>query len=175
MSDSASEDWSPADNPHSIAVTEAQWWQRAVELAVLRLRDDTRISWFSSQQIDSRFLVIALRQLLTAEQSQQKALKASRTEKVVRTELTKARKKFVADLPGIKDMRDGLVHFEDWSRGRGGGPQQERRAAGEPERDIAKAYSGFGYDPGEGTISNGPFSIDIEKVDPAATDLMWAI
>jgi len=36
-------EWSPADNPEAIAVSEAQWWARAAELAVLRMRgsDDT--------------------------------------------------------------------------------------------------------------------------------------
>jgi hypothetical protein len=43
------DDWSPADNPYAIAVSEAQWWQRAVRLAVLRVQgeDDNRIAWSS--------------------------------------------------------------------------------------------------------------------------------
>lgn len=61
-------DWSPADNPGAIAVSEIQWWAHAAELAVLRMRgsDDHRISWFSSRQIDARQLILALRQLLSA-------------------------------------------------------------------------------------------------------------
>src|SRR5260370_17321031 len=71
-------DWSPADNPHAIAISEAQWWQRAVQLAVLRLRDpgDQRISWFSTRQIDARQLVFALRQILNAEPLPSAALTA---------------------------------------------------------------------------------------------------
>ena len=177
MSDSGTDDWSPADNPHSIALTEAQWWQRAAELAILRLRDDAdmRISWFSSHQIDARFLVIALRQILTAEHLQQEALVFFEVSGAVGMTLTKAREKFEAALPGIKDMRDGLVHFEDWSRGQGGGPQKARRKAGESERDIAMVYSGFGYNPGDGTISNGPFSIDIDTAERESADLASAI
>ncbi len=76
MTSTNPDDWSPADHPYAIAVSEAQWWQRAAELAVLRLRDDDdpRISWFSSRQIDARQLVFALRQLLNAERLEQVAL-----------------------------------------------------------------------------------------------------
>ena len=73
MTGAAPADWSPADNPYALAVSEAQWWQRAARLGVLRLRDadDRRISWFSSRQIDARQLVFALRQLLHAERLEQ--------------------------------------------------------------------------------------------------------
>ena len=79
MTATPSGDWSPADNPYAIAVSEAQWWQRAVQLAVLRMRggDDSRIAWFSSRQIDARQLVFALRQLLAAEQLEQAVLRAA--------------------------------------------------------------------------------------------------
>jgi hypothetical protein len=170
-------DWSPADNPYAIAVSEAQWWQRAVQLAITRVRgkDDDSIAWHSSRQIDARQLVFALRQLLTAEQLEQAALKALGIDPVVGQELAKAREKFEAALPGVKDMRDGLMHFDEWARGKGLGPQKKRRDAGDALRDVARIFWGFGYDPNADTISMGPYSIDVGTADSAAKELSWAI
>jgi hypothetical protein len=171
------DDWSPADNPYAIAVSEAQWWQRAVQLAVMRVRgkDDDSIAWHSSRQIDARQLVFALRQLLTAEQLEQAALKALGIDPVVGQELTKARKKFEDALPGVKDMRDALMHFDEWARGTGLGPQKERRQAGEALRDVARFFWGFAYDPSTDTVSLGPYSIDVAAADSAAKELSQAI
>src|ERR1017187_10886653 len=126
-------DWSPADNPHAIAISEAQWWQRAVELAALRLRDpdDQRIAWFSSRQIDARQLVFALRQLLSAARLADVAMEARGVDAAARGALAQARQKFEDELPGIKNMRDALMHFDEWSRGTGHGPQKDRRDAGQ--------------------------------------------
>ncbi|WP_158781240.1 hypothetical protein [Streptomyces sp. NRRL S-237] len=77
MSETVADDWSPADNPYAIAVSEAQWWQRTAALAVRRIRaddDDSSAPFFDSRQIDARQLCIALRQLLMAEKLEQIAL-----------------------------------------------------------------------------------------------------
>jgi hypothetical protein len=170
-------DWSPADNPHAIAISEAQWWQRAVQLAVLRLRDpdDQRISWFSSRQIDARQLVFALRQILNAERLVAVALEARGVDAPAHEALARARQRFEDVLPGIKDMRDALMHFDEWSRGEGRGPQKDRRNAGGALRDVAREYWGFGYDPEAGAISLGPYTIQVDKADQAAKDLSRAI
>lgn len=151
-------DWSPADNPHAIAVSEAQWWQRAVQLAVLRLRDadDQRISWFSSRQIDARQLVFALRQILNAERLVAVVLEARGVDTAAHEALARARQRFEDALPGIKDMRDALIHFDAWSRGQGRGPQKGCRDAGGALRDVAREYWGFGYDPNAGAVSPWP-------------------
>jgi hypothetical protein len=169
--------WSPADNPHAIAISEAQWWQRAVQLAVLRLRDpdDQRISWFSARQIDGRQLVFALRQILNAERLGAAALEARGVDASAREALSHARQRFEDALPGIKDMRDALMHFDEWSRGAGRGPQRDRRNAGEALRDVAREYSGFGHDPNAGAVSLGPYTIQVDIADQAAKDLSWAI
>jgi hypothetical protein len=135
----AQPDWSPADNPHAITISEAQWWQRAVQLAVLRLRDpdDERIAWFSSRQIDARQLVFALRQLLSAARLVDVAMQARGIDAAACEALARARQGFGDALAGsIKDMRDALMHFEDWSRGQGCGPQKGRRDAGQALRDV---------------------------------------
>jgi hypothetical protein len=137
-------DWSPADNPHAIAISEAQWWQSAVRLAVLRLRepDDLSISWFSSRQIDARQLVFALRQILNAERLVAVAMEARGVDAAAHGALAHAKRRFEDALPGIKDMRDALMHFDEWSRGEGRGPQKDRRHAGEALRDVAREYWG---------------------------------
>lgn len=170
-------DWSPADNPHAIAISEAQWWHWAVQLAVLRLRDpdDQRIAWPSSRQIDARQLVFALRELLSAARLADVAMEARSIDAAHRDALAQARRKFEDALPGIKNMRDALMHFDEWSRGEGRGPQRDRRNAGDALRDVARDFWGFGYDPNAGTVSLGPYVIDVDTAAQAAKELSWAI
>jgi hypothetical protein len=173
----AQPDWSPADNPHAIAISEAQWWQRAVDLAVLRLRDpdDQRIAWFGSRQIDARQLVFALRELLSAARLVDLAIEACGLDRAASEELAQARQMFEDALPGIKNMRDALMHFDEWSRGQGRGPQKDRRDAGQALRDVAREFWGFGYDPSAGTVSLGPYTIQVGIAAQAAKELSWAI
>jgi hypothetical protein len=144
---------------------------------VLRLRDadDQRISWFSSRQIDARQLVFALRQILNAERLVAVAMEACGVDMAAHDALAHARQRFEDALPGIKNMRDALMHFDEWSRGRGRGPQRHRRDAGAALRDVAREYSGFGYDPNAGTVSLGPYTIQVDTADQAAKSLSWAI
>jgi hypothetical protein len=171
------DDWSPADNPYTIAVSEAQWWRWAVRLAVMRLRDedDRRIGWFSSRQIDARQLLFALSQLTSAERLEQVALDALAVDPAVGEALAEARVRFQDALPGVQHMRDALTHFDEWSRGEGRSPQKDRVRAGEALRDVAQEYWGFAYDPAAGTVSLGPYSIGIEAADRAAVELSQAI
>jgi hypothetical protein len=178
MTDATTDDWSPADHPYATAVSEAQWWQRAVALAVLRLVDDDdwRISGFSSRQIDARQLIFALSQLLSAERLEQRALTALGMDSAVKGALAEARREFESALPGIKHMRDGLTHFDEWSRGEGRfGPQRERRDSGAAMRDVAREYWRFGYDPDQATITFGPYTINVDIADRVAAELSWAI
>ncbi|MFI9588097.1 hypothetical protein ACIHCQ_41380 [Streptomyces sp. NPDC052236] len=148
MNDSVVDDWSPANHPYSIAVSEAQWWKSTAALAVRRIHaGDDAVGGFETRQIDARQLCLALRQLLMAEKLEQIALAELGIDPAAGQALEQARKRFEAALPGIKHMRDGLIHFEDWSRGKGFGPQQKRVKAGDAPRDVARAFWGFGYDP----------------------------
>ena len=154
--------WSPADNPYAIAVSEAQWWLRSALLASWRMHDeDDPRSGFSSRQIDARQFVVALWQLLTAEKLQQVALRALGMDRAVCAELSRARQRFETALPGIKHMRDALVHFDEWARGEGRGPQKKAVDAGKAVREVASAYWGFVYDPLEDVISLGPYVIEV--------------
>lgn len=173
----AQPDWSPADNPHAIAISEAQWWLWAVQLAVLRLRDpdDQRIAWPSSRQIDARHLVFALRQLLSAARLADVVMEERGMDAAARDALAQARQRFEDALPGIKNMRDALMHFDEWARGEGRGPQKDRRDAGQALRDVAREFWGFGYDPKAGTVSLCPDTIHADTAAGAAKELSWAI
>ena len=177
MPDTTADDWSPADNPYAIAVSQAQWWQNAARLAIWRMRrdDDTRVGWISSRQVDAANLILALVQLLRAERLEQAALDSLDIDRSVGEALSLAAKRFTDSLPGIEDMRDGLTHFDEWSRGLGRGSQKMRRDAGHTARDVAREYWRFGYDPGAGTASFGPYTIEVDAADEAARELFFAI
>lgn len=169
--------WSPADNPYAIAHSEAQWWKDAALLAISRMRrnDERRIGPSSSQQIDARQLVFALRQLLSAEELEQFALRELGIDQAIRASLSQARQRFEEVLPGIKDMRDGLMHFEEWARGMGRGPQKKQRNDGALPRDVARHFWGFGFDPKDGVVSFGPYRIAIDAAERATRELALAI
>jgi hypothetical protein len=176
MSD-VSGDWSPADNPYAIAVSEARWWLSAVNLTAGRLDDpnDPRAGPMGSRQVDARLLVSAMTQLLAAERLEQQALEKLAIDPDVGQNLAAAREHFLRAVPGIQDMRNALTHFEDWSRGEGLGPQRKVIMAGGRQRDVARDYWGFGYDPSTRRIRLGPNQIEVEAAVRAASDLHWAI
>ena len=148
-----------------------------MRLTIARMRDedDRRAGWFSPQQLDAHVLVMTLRQLLTAEQLEQVALEELGIDTAVRDALAQARKKFEDALPGIKEMRDAVTHFDEWSRGKGRGPQKDRVKAGEALRDVARDYWPFGYDPTAATVSFGPYTMHIDTAEQAAHELCQAI
>ena len=118
---------------------------------------------------------MTLRQLLTAEQLEQAALAELGIDPAVSAGLVAARERFEDALPGIKGMRDALMHFDEHSRGLGQGPQAERRNAGEDLRDIARDFWRFGLDPDAGTVAFGPYTIGIDTAVRAAAELRQAI
>ncbi|MEH0412189.1 hypothetical protein [Streptomyces scabiei] len=112
MNSNLPDDWSPADNPYSIALSEANWWRATVALTVKRMHgDDVQVGWFSSRQIDARTLVVALRQLLAAVKLERIALTDLGMDPAVITALDDAEQVFLDALPNIKHVRDGLTHF----------------------------------------------------------------
>lgn len=125
--------------------------------------------------MDARFLVFALRQLITTQQLMLEAVRDAGVSDEVSTALSTARLRFEDALPGIKHMRDALMHFEDWSRGNGRGPQRDRYAAGESRRDIAQSFWFFAFDPVAATVSLGPYAIALAAADQAVAELRHAI
>lgn len=171
------EDWSPADNPYAIAVSEAQWWREAVHLTITRMRrnEDRPLGAFSSKQIDARYVIIALRQILTAEQLEQDALSDLGIDRAVQERLQDARRKYEELLPGITHMRNALTHFDAWSRGKGHGPQAEQLRAGQSARDVARTHWGFSFDPRTDTVLFGVYALQLNVAESAARDLCAAI
>ncbi|MFF0164155.1 hypothetical protein ACFYRY_42765 [Streptomyces sp. NPDC005263] len=175
MNSNLPDDWSPADDPYSIALSESSWLRATVALTVARMHgDDVQVGWFSSRQIDARTLVVALRQLLAAVKLERIALTDLGMDPAVVTALHDAEQVFLDALPNIKHIRDGLTHFEDWARGGGSGPQKDARKTADP-RDVARDFWSFGYDPVTDTVTMGPFSISVSAAVPAADALCTAI
>jgi hypothetical protein len=137
--------------------------------------DDAWSGPSSSQQLDAHVLLMTLRQLLNAERLEQVALAELGIDIAVRDRLAEARRNFEDALPGIKHMRDALMHFDDWSRGMGRGPQKDRVRAGEALRDVARDYWPFGHDPDTATISFGPYTIHLDAAEQATDALSRAI
>lgn len=175
MNSNLPDGWSPADNPYSIALSESSWLRATIALTVARMHgDDVQVGWFSSRQIDARTLVVALRQLLAAVKLERIALTDLGMDPAVITALDNAEQVFLDALPNIKHVRDGLTHFEDWARGRGGGPQADARKTADP-RDVARDFWSFGYDPLTDTVTMGPFTLSVSAAVPAANALCDAI
>lgn len=78
-------------------------------------------------------------------------------------------------VPDLRYIRNGLVHFEDWTRGKGTGPQRTDVAAGLTPREVASKYSRFGYDPATDMITSGPYSFHVTSAFEAARVLTDAI
>lgn len=169
--------WSPADNPYAIAVSEARWLLSTIQLAAGRLqdRDDPRAMPVSSRQIDSRHLVVALAQLLRAEELEQLALEGLGMDPAVGHTLAEAGSKYLDAVPNIEKVPNALTHFEDWSRGEGHGPPRLSINAGADRRQVARHYWGFGYDPSSQCLRLEPYRIEVESALNAATRLHWAI
>ncbi|WP_328434804.1 hypothetical protein [Streptomyces sp. NBC_00425] len=175
MNSNLPDDWSPADNPYSIALSESSWLRATVALTVARMHGaDVQVGWFSSRQIDARTLVVALRQLLAAVKLERIALTDLGVDPAVISALDDAEQVFLDALPNIKHVRDGLTHFEDWALGRGSGPQRDARKVADP-RDVARDFWSFGYDPVTDSVTMGPFTISVSAAVPAANALCAAI
>ncbi|PUB20177.1 hypothetical protein C8K30_1172 [Promicromonospora sp. AC04] len=176
MDETAVDGWSPADNPYAIAVSEAQWALRDVELCVGRIHAGGEVvSGFDSRQIDARHLCLALAQLLTAETLEQEALADLGMHPEVGRALGQARKRFELALPNIARIRNGLVHFESWSRGLGYGPQSQQVEAGDERRDVARVFWGFRYDVTTDAVSMGPYQVNVTAAGEAAAELANSI
>lgn len=176
MSNEPPDDWSPADDPYAIAVSEAQWWKWAIQLTASRLTGpDEQYIWpISSRQVDARYLILALSQLLRAEQLEQFALDDLALDVAVGHRLSAARARYLAEMPGLEHMRNALTHFDAWARGAGHGPQKRRVDGGDTSREVARDFWGFGYDVRCETISFGPYGVHVPTALNAAVALTAA-
>lgn len=161
--------WSPAHNPHAIAVSEAQWWLWTLGLCARRVADGRD----PDRQVDARQFIVALRQLAYAADMQQKATVDAPP--AARRAIGEARRRFVVAVPGVIEARDILVHFDRYALGEG---NQQRRLRSQSDVDEAEAARHFwcgGYDPATGEFAVGPHHIPIQRAYAEARALFGAI
>ncbi len=89
--------------------------------------------------------------------------------------LSEARERYPRGLPGIQDMRNALMHFDDWAMGRGRGPQKAGVITGSEPRDVAGHFWGFGYHQDQRVVRLGPFRIGLAMAAPAELDVAETI
>jgi hypothetical protein len=163
------EDWSPADYPESIAVTEGNWWVASVNLSAQRIRDGSG----QQAQVDARHLVIALRQLLYAAELQMATVR--KAPEPVRKALGMARARFDATLPGVVRSRNRLIHFAELVQGVAKW-LGKILASGVDVRAAVRDEWYFGYNPTTGEVTSGAdcrFTLD--DACRAAAELSRAI
>lgn len=168
---SAGRPWSPANNPYSIAVSEAYWALGAVHLCARRIRDGND----PARQIDARQCIIALAQLLLAARMEKKSiLELDLGLDDAMRELTEAIDRFQEQLPDVVNARNQLMHFDEYATGIGV-RQRPLIAGGIEKTEVARQFWGGGYDPDTGIFREGLYEIHIEKAAGEARRLNSAI
>ncbi len=145
--------WSPAHHPEAIAVSEGQWALSTVDLCVRRMREGQD----PARQIDARQCVVALRLVLAAALMAQKVVKD--LDPAAHAALGVAIEQFRRQVPAV-EVRDVLIHFEDYALGLGRRQKQMAKVAG--PADSARQSWGGGYEPATDQFTLGPHRIDVE-------------
>jgi hypothetical protein len=90
-------------------------WMLALEIQNDRIElEVTDLSAGLRREIDQRFFVVALRNLIRA--AKQDQIRASAE---IRARISKGLVEFDRAVPGVKDFRDVLEHFDDYEKGKG--------------------------------------------------------
>jgi hypothetical protein len=165
MTPYADQSWSPADNPYAIAVSEGWWWRRAVNLCVHRIQEGDD----PNRQVDARLLILAL-SLLEQAAAMEAAAIDEEAQAAVWSQLEQARTRFNQLVPGLRDARNVLSHFDEYARGQGRLQQDYRDHAA-----AARCYSVGGYDPENGKVVVGPHQIDVNQARAQAHELFTAL
>jgi len=163
---SAAGGWSPADNLHAIAMSEANAWRRALDLCAVRTK-----SGGLDQQIDARLFLLALRQFLKAAQLASDAVKGSAEEQA----LAAAQDQFNGATPGAKDACDVIEHFREYAKGKGDLQQGGRRAGRQNDPVAAARDWPLSYDPGTDRVLLGHNEIGVAAACEQAKLLQLAI
>ncbi len=165
MTPHADQSWSPADNPYAIAVSEGWWWRRAVNLCAHRIQEGDD----PNRQVDARLLILAL-SLLEQAAAMEAAAIDEEAQAAVWNQLEQARTRFNQLLPGLRDARNVLSHFDEYARGQGRLQHDYRDHAA-----AARCYSVGGYDPESGKVVVGPHQIDVSQARAQADELFNAL
>lgn len=163
--------WSPASNPYAIAVSQS-WWAM---LAVRQFAADAKAAHGPAQQIYARQIFGHLRLLQRCAVMEAKELTRLGIDQVHRDQLQDEIDLFDKAVPGAKDARDILEHFDEYARGEG---QLQRTARSELGVDVFEAaamFWGGGYDPADDELTEGPFLVAISQAIDASQRLHEAI
>lgn len=145
--------WSPAHRPEAIAVSEGQWALWTVDLCVRRIRQGQD----PERQINARLLAVALRQVPTAALMAQKVV--ADLDATAHAALGVAVERFRQQVPAV-EVRDVLIHREEYALGCGRRQKQIAKVAG-PAEAVRQSWGG-GYEPTTDQFILGPYRIDVE-------------
>ncbi|GIG62942.1 hypothetical protein Lfu02_73140 [Longispora fulva] len=166
------------NNPRTIMLTHvdklflgrAAWAASAVTVQANRiLAPDATLE---QAEVDAMLLLYPLRQVLRAAEVLRR-----HTTGPARELISDALDRFHTDLPGVKDARDVLEHFDEYLLGAGRLQKRGQRSTGSDlERaDAAAAFPVFSERrPGHFVLHVGPLSIDVATARSAAQALCTA-
>lgn len=169
--DDATSDWSPAQNPYAIAVSQAYFAFNGYLLFAGRAREEHGLA----QQIFGRTTLGELRKLLRCAEMLSSELERLGAPVAAQRFLQAAIDKFEGEVRGIKDARDMLEHFDEYARGEGRLQRKEQKATGAEFHAVARLYWGGGYNPQTNEVTEGPYMIPLDVAGDAARALYESI
>lgn len=163
--------WSPARDPYAIAVSQAWWAARAVQqfAADIKATDDP------VRQIYARQIFGQLRQMHICAAMLARELVRLGVDEVHQDQLQREIDAFHETVPGAKDARDLLEHFDEYARGEGRLQRRAMREFGMGFYEAAAMFWGGGYDPTTEAITEGPFTVIVPRAIAASQRLQMAI
>ncbi|HTA13649.1 MAG TPA: hypothetical protein VK781_02180 [Solirubrobacteraceae bacterium] len=171
MSDEQKDEWSPAENPYAIAVSQS-WW--ALQ-ALLLFASESSGAVDHRQQIYARQIFGQLRLLRLCARMQADELERLGVSEVARDRLNQAIEDFDTATPDAMVARNMLEHFNEYARGNGALQKRAIREEGLSVYEAAAVYWGGGYDPTTEQITEGPIVIHVPTALAASEALHHAI
>jgi hypothetical protein len=171
MSGEQKDEWSPAENPYAIAVSQS-WW--ALQ-ALLLFASEASNALDHRQQIYARQIFGQLRLLRLCARMQADELESLGVSELERDRLNGAIEVFDTATPEATSARNMLEHFDEYARGKGVLQKRAIREEGLSVYEAAAVYWGGGYDPTTEQITEGPIVIHVPTALAASEALHRAI
>jgi hypothetical protein len=171
MGDEPMNEWSPAENPYAIAVSQSWWALQTLLLFASQARDAVG----HRQQIYARQIFGQLRLLRICARMQADELERLGVSEVDRDRLNQAIEEFDKATPDATAGRNMLEHFDEYARGKGILQKRAIREEGLSVYEAAAVYWGGGYDPTTEQITEGPIVIHVPTALAASEVLYLAI
>lgn len=168
----AEETWRAVEHGENIALTVAWQWSIAVRSQAERIKAGGGVTKLP----DAYLLVVAVRNVRRAAEM---ASRHVRTDEA-RSRIAAAIGLFDNELPGVKEVRDVLEHFDEYSQGRGRLQQPKvKPAKRQPDESLASQYvinfESAMSDPTALTIRVGSHGFELAKSPRAAAALVHAL